>query len=309
MYIEEKGLHRYKNNPIIKPSDFPDAYATFNCGQVMYKGKTILLVAIQLKTEPVPRIHIAESTDGINFTIRKEPFITKSKHSDIASLDNWPIDPRVTYVPEDDMYYIIRPINSPWGCAAMIGCTKDFEKFEEMDIIALPHNRVPCLFGGKVNGQYVRLDRPYNMGDEGRIWISFSDDLIHWGKYRPLLEPFTLWNWTKIGPTPPVKTKDGWFSLIHGVTTSCSGSRYSIGALLLDLEDPRKIIGKTTSPILTPDAPYEYMGAVPNVVFPCGFIADEKADSLRLYYGAADTYIGLATGKLSEIIDMCKFNL
>lgn len=309
MYIREKGLYRYENNPIITPMDFPDAQATFNCGQTMYKGKTILLVAIQMQTDPVPRIHVAESTDGIHFDIRKEPFITKSKVPHIHDYDTWPIDPRVTYVPEDDMYYIMRPVNSPWGCAAVLGRTKDFEEYEELDFIALPHNRVPCLFGGKVNGQYVRLDRPYNGGQEGRIWISFSNDLIHWGEYRPLLEPFTLWNFEKIGPTPPVKTKDGWFSLIHGVTTSCTGSRYSVGGLLLDLDDPRKIIGKTISPILTPIMPYEYIGTVPNVVFPCGFIADEEDDTLRLYYGAADTYIGLATGKLSEIIDMCKKGL
>lgn len=305
-HIEEKYLYRNENNPIIKPADFPNAYATFNCGQTMYKGKTILLVAIMMKTEPTPHIHVAESTDGVNFTIRPEPFIKRSSHEVIGPMDTWPIDPRVSYVPEDDMYYIIRPINSPWGCAAVLGRTKDFETYEEMDIVALPHNRVPSLFCGKVNGQYVRLDRPYDGRDEGRIWISFSDDLIHWGEYRPLLEQYTLWNWVKIGPTPPVKTKEGWFSLIHGVTTSCTGSKYCIGAMLQDLDDPRKVIGRTTTPILFPNAPYEYMGTVPNVVFPCGFIANEEEDSLRLYYGAADTYIGLATGKLSEIIDLAK---
>ena len=79
-----------------------------------------------------------------------------------------------------------------------------------------------------------------------------------------------------------------------------------MGALLLDLDDPRKIIGRTNTPILTPDAPYEYMGTVPNVVFPCGFIADENKDELRVYYGAADTYVGLASGRLSRIIELCK---
>lgn len=76
--------------------------------------------------------------------------------------------------------------------------------------------------------------------------------------------------------------------------------------MLLDLEDPTKIIGKTMKPILTPDAPYEYMGTVPNVVFPCGFIADEEKDELKVYYGAADTYVGLASGRLSEVINLCK---
>lgn len=306
MYIEETILKRHSGNPVIKPKDLEGAYATFNCGQTMYKGKTILLVAVQMKTSPMPRIHVAESEDGINFTIRKKPFIEKSNVPFIKDLDTWPIDPRVTYIPEDDTYYIIRPINSTWGCAAVLGKTKDFETYEEIEIIALPHNRVPCLFPGKIGGKYARLDRPYDMGDTGDIWISYSEDLIHWGEYRPLLKPYTLWNWTKIGPTPPIKTKEGWLEIIHGVTTSCTGSRYSIGAVLLDLEDPRKIIGKAYSPILTPDAEYEYMGTVPNVVFPCGAIADEEKDELRIYYGAADTYIGLAKGSLKEVIDLCK---
>lgn len=307
MYYKGKYLFRHPENPIIAPRNVEDAYATFNCGQTMYKGKTILLVAVQKTTHPTPRVHVAESEDGVHFTIRKEPFITRSQDKVFGPLDEWPIDTRVTYVPEDDMYYIVRPMNSAWGTVGLLGRTKDFETYEEMDIIALPNNRVPCIFGGKVNGQYVRLDRPGAAGGQGgRIWISFSNDLIHWGEHRPLLSPFTLWNWTKIGPTPPVKTKDGWFSIIHGVTNSCSGARYSMGALLLDLEDPRKIIGRTTSPILTPDAPYEYMGTVPNVVFPCGFIADEEKDDIRVYYGAADTYVGLASGKLSEIIQLCK---
>lgn len=305
MYIKEEGLYRYKNNPIIKPEDVEGAYTTFNCGQTMYKGKTILLVAIQFKTHPMPEIHVAESDDGIHFNVRKEAFITKSTNPTISDLDTWPIDPRLTYIPEDDMYYIIRPINSEWGCAAVLGKTKDFEKYEEIGIVALPHNRVPSLFPGKVDGKYVRFDRPYDLHDDGKIWISYSPDLIHWGEYKPLLKPFTLWNWTKIGPTPPVKTKAGWLEVIHGVTTSCTGSRYSLGAVLLDLEDPSKIIGKANTPILTPCEPYEYMGTVPNVVFACGCIADEQKDELRVYYGAADTYIGLASGKLSEIIDMC----
>lgn len=308
MYYKEEYLFRHPENPIITPATVPGAHATFNCAQTMYNGKTILLVAIQPKTDSTPRIHVAESEDGVHFTVRKEPFIEKSKK--FGFIDTWCIDPRLTYIPEDDMYYITRPLDSPWGTACVLGRTKDFETYEEMDIIALPHNRVPCIFGGKVNGKYVRLDRPNpsnpSVDGGGRLWISFSNDLIHWGEHRPLLGPYTLWNWTKIGPTPPVKTKDGWFSIIHGVTQSCTGSRYSMGALLLDLDDPSKIIGRTMSPILTPDAPYEYMGTVPNVVFPCGFIADENKDELRVYYGAADTYVGLASGKLSEIIRLSK---
>ena len=133
----------------------------------------------------------------------------------------------------------------------------------------------------------------------------------YWGDYKPLLKGYTTsWNRDKVGPTPPIKTKDGWLEIIHGVMNDCSGARYSIGAILLDLEDPSKVIGKTMSPLLTPDEPYEYVGLVNQpTIFTCGAIADEEKDELRMYYGASDPCIGVATGKLSEIIRMCKENL
>lgn len=316
MLLKQYGLFRYEKNPIISPKDFEGAAAVFNCGQTMYKGKTILLVAVILRNHEIPRIHVAESEDGINFTIRKEPFITQSKKSHISHLDKWVIDPRVTYFAEEDVYYIIRPGNSEHGCVAFLGKTKDFETYEDIDVIALPHNRVPCLFPEKINGYYARLDRPYTLVDDphnhsqmGHIWISYSPDLIHWGRHRVVLQPWINWNSVKIGPTPPIKTKDGWLVIIHGVGQSCAGQRYSLGAMLLDLEDPSKLIGKANSYILAPDAEYEFMGRVPNVVFACGAIPDYEEDRLRVYYGGADTCICLATGKISEIVDMCKKGL
>lgn len=311
--VGETVLHRYEGNPVIKPTDIEGAYTTFNCAQTMYKGKYMLLVAVQKKTDKFPAIHLAESTDGVNFEISKEPFIAKSTHPIWGELDGWTIDPRITYVEEDDMYYILRPLSAAWGTATLLCRTKDFKSVEEIDIIALPHNRVPCLFPNKINGKYVRIDRPYSTpiapGSkfmEGNMWISYSEDLIHWGEHRPLMMPgHGAWCLNKLGPTPPIKTDKGWLEIIHGVTGNTVHTRYSLGAILLDLEDPTKIIGKTKSPILTPDAPYEYMGQTPNAVFACGAIADEEKDEIRVYYGAADTYVGLATGKLSELIDMC----
>jgi len=316
MLREEFGLKRYEGNPIISPKDFPGASAVFNCGQTMYKGKTILLLAVKLRHVATPMMHVAESEDGIHFTIRKEPFITRSTKEHITHLDCWPIDPRVTYFEEDDVYYIMRPGNSDAGCVAFLGKTKDWETYEDIEVISLPNNRVPCLFPEKINGEYVRLDRPYslindphNIPQSGYIWISYSKDLIYWGKHRLVLKPWTHWNWGKIGPTPPIKTKEGWLTIIHGVSNSCSGACYSLGAVLLDLNDPSKVIGKANGYILTPDMPYETNGIVPNVVFSCGAIADYEQDRLRVYYGAADTCIGLATGSISEIIDICKKGL
>lgn len=301
MNIEEKVFHRNINNPIISPKDIQGAFATFNCAQTMYNGKTILLLPVQEMGNQVPSIHLAESDDGINFKIHEEAFIKRSEN--FHDLDLWPIDPRLSYIPEDDMYYIMRPMNSSWGCITMLMRTKDFKNVEEMGIVSLPNNRVPCLFQGKINGRYARLDRPYGGAGStagGNIWISYSDDLIHWGDYRPFMKPYTNWAADKIGPTPPIKTKYGWLEIYHGV--KCL--RYSLGAVLLDLEDPTKIIGKMNSPILTPNEPYEYMGHTnAGTVFSCGAIVEEEKDEIRLYYGASDCAIGLATAKLSELIE------
>lgn len=314
--LENFSLIRHEQNPIITPEDIPGADAIYNCGQTMYNGKTILLVAVLLKNNPLPRIHVAESTDGIRFKIRPEPFIEKSKNESITSLDHWPIDPRVTYFPEEKTYYILRPGNSDSGCVAFLGKTMDFQAYEDIEVIALPHNRVPSLFPEKIKGAYARLDRPYslisdphNNNQYGHIWISFSPDLIHWGRHRLLLKPWIHWNSAKIGPTPPIKTKDGWLVIIHGVSASCSGQRYCLGAVLLELEDPTKIIGRANSYILSPVENYECNGRVPNVVFSCGAIADHDQDQLRVYYGGADTCIGLATGKISRLIEACKNGL
>ncbi|MEI6520614.1 MAG: glycoside hydrolase family 130 protein [bacterium] len=306
-------MKRYAGNPILTPQDFSGAEAVFNCGQVTYNGKTILLVAIIMGNDPMPRIHVAESDDGLRFRIRPEPFISSSKDPRLDGLDLWTIDPRVTYFPEEETYYIMRPGQCYSGVVALLGKTKDFQTYEDIEVISLPSNRVPCLFPRKINGQYVRLDRPYALTYDvepcnpmGHIWLSSSPDLIHWGRHRLVQRPWIHWNGFKIGPTPPIETPDGWLEIIHGVSGSGNARRYSIGAMLLDLDDPTKVIGCANSPIFIPDTTYECQGRVPNVVFPCGAIADIAEDNLRIYYGAADTCIGLATGKISEIINLCK---
>lgn len=182
----------------------------------------------------------------------------------------------------------------------------DFRSHEYVGVIGLPSNRGASLFPEKINGMYAKLDRPSADGESGNIWISYSPDLIHWGGYRPVLAAnYATWNYYKIGPTPPVKTEAGWLEIIHGVTGSCAGKRYLLGAVLLDLEDPSRIIGKTMSYLLAPLTWYEQNGRVQNIVFACGCIADHDQDRLRVYYGGADTCVCLATGSISEIIHAC----
>ena len=322
--MNEFILHRSECNPIIRPEDFPvSADSVMNCGQAMYKGKIVLLIAViyrGLLNGEKTGIHVGFSEDGIHFQINPEPLC---RHTDwcglVGNFDCWVIDPRLTQI--GDTYYIVRPGEGPNGPCALLEKTVDFKTVEFIDCIALPANRVPCLFPEKIGGYYVRLDRPFNQHEneepecvpdteklKAGIWVSYSPDLVFWGKHRPLIYPEAIPNYAnwKMGPTPPIKTKDGWLEIIHGVYKENGEFCYSIRAMLLDLENPQKIIGVTRDWILTPTEPYETNGRVDNVVFPCGAIADIETDTIRIYYGAADTCIGLATGKLSELIAACK---
>lgn len=304
-------LKRNPANPIISPMDFPygPADQVFNPGQCMFQGKTLLILSVKLRNERYARAHVATSDNGVDFDIWEEPLFQVDKDKQFGNLDTHPIDFRITQM--GDTYYIMRPGNSEWGCVAFLYKTKDFKTVEPVEIIALPHNRVPCLFPEKINGEYVRLDRPYSVGAPyeksfANIWVSRSPDLIHWGQHRPLLKRDAFpWSGLKVGPTPPIKTEKGWLEIVHGVQECFVSWRYSLGAILLDLENPEKIIGAMQSYILTPETEYEHHGVIPDVVFATGAIADLQTRRLRVYYGGADTCVCLAEGDLDAIIDGC----
>ncbi len=304
MRCREYVMHRHEGNPILGPEDFPGAESVFNPGQTMCNGKTILLVSIDCPPRGRPQTYVAESEDGIRFTIRDEPFITGWDVYPFDQVLPSPIDNRITKI--EDTYYIVTPGPGDFGDVAILGKTTDFRSYEPIEIIAAPSTRVPCLFPEKIDGFYVKLDRPtLDVGlGHSHIWLSRSPDLIHWGRFRKVFEG-RRWAFTKVGPTPPVRTSEGWLEIYHGVVESCNGLRYSVGAVLLDLDDPEKVIGMTRNPILQPGAPYEYMGRVPNVCFTTGCIVEEEKDLIRIYYGAADTYTCLATGSLSELLREC----
>lgn len=301
-------LTRHPDNPLIDPKDFEGFSAIFNPAPAVHDGETILLCsATSFRNVNDGHTRVARSRDGLRFELddaplfdltgREYPFDICCKH---------PIDPRLTKI--DDMWYLITPtacgdFDAP---CAILGRTKDFRDYELLDIIAPPRNRGASLFPEKIGGLYYKLDRPGGGdGVKGTIWLSSSPDLIHWGRYRPVIQPYNFWNRIKIGPTPPIKTDRGWLVIIHGVWKPCDGPHYYLGAMLLDLEEPTKVIGKTQSWLLAPERDYETRGRVDNVVFACGALADAEEDELRLYYGAADTRICLATGSLSEVVQAC----
>jgi len=296
-------VKRYEGNPIIKPEDIPDCDAVFNCGAVKFKGKYILLLSVIRKNSEILReIFVAESVDGINFKVSEEPFISPSKDGFFAKFEYDICDPRITFL--EGTYYITYPAHTPGiGVVGILGKTDDFKSFERIEIISLPDNRVPILFPEKINGEYIRLDRPFGVYS-GSLWISYSKDLIYWGKHKPLLFPDDrYWCNLKVGPAcPPIKTEKGWLLIYHAVSGGKIGPViYSLGAALLDLKNPAKIIGNTKGPILTPTEFCERVGRVPNTVFSCGAVLESNGE-LKIFYGAADTYICLGTVNINTLI-------
>ena len=247
-----KILTRHKENPLIHVKDYPGVAQIYNPAPVQFGDETILLVSVVEHAakigygRDVGQTRIARSKDGINFELGNKNFIDTQKEGMPWDLYHHFIDNRVTKI--DDWYYIITPVmvkdfDSPVG---MLGRTKDFKSYERIEIITQPKNRGASLFPEKINGKYYKLDRPGGGdGSNGDIWISASEDLVHWGEFKPVLKAgYRFWNVQKIGPTPPIKTNKGWLVIIHGVFTPAGGTYYYIGAMLLDLEEPWKVIGR-----------------------------------------------------------------
>ncbi|MCH2075068.1 MAG: glycoside hydrolase family 130 protein [Puniceicoccaceae bacterium] len=312
-----KIFKRHKGGPLLHVKDFPGKAQIYNPAPVQCGDETILLVSVVEHAatkgfgRDVGQTRVARSRDGINFELSEENFIDTQALGEPWHRYHHFIDNRVTKI--GDWYYIVTPVmvqgfDSPIG---MLGRTMDFKSYERIETITQPKNRGASLFPEKINGKYYKLDRPGGGdGGDGDIWISSSLDLVHWGEFKPVLAAgYRFWNVQKIGPTPPIKTEHGWLDIIHGVFTPAGGTYYYVGAILLDLDKPWKVIGKTNSYLMMPEEPWEQHGNCDNTIFPCGAIADYEKDQIRLYYGACDYAICLATGSLSETIEACQKGL
>ena len=157
----------------------------------------------------------------------------------------------------------------------------------------------------KIGGRYVRLDRPM-VGSMGNIWISYSEDLRYWGDSALVMTPRShFWDSWRIGASAtPFETERGWLEIYHGVKETSAGPIYRLGTVLLDRDEPSKVLGRSVIPILVPRELYERLGDVGNVVFTCGCVLEDDGE-VKVYYGAADTSICLATAPLKELLDAC----
>jgi len=295
-------LRRWEGNPIITLEDIPFRCNTvFNGSPVKVDDEYLILLRVEGQ-QGHSIFALARSKDGYHFTVDEKPVMMPVRTGPFSKYESKGIeDPRITLI--DGIYYIMFTAVSNWGPRIEIAKTKDFKKYERLALISEPGNKDGVLFPEKIKGKYARLDRPIGK-NIGSIWISYSEDLIHWGAHKVILTPrFGFWDSFRIGASaPPIKTEEGWLEIYHGIKMTNSGPIYRIGCALLDLTDPSKVIARCDEALLSPREYYERIGDVNNVIFACGAVV-EPSGEIKIYYGAADTCICVATAQLDELIE------
>lgn len=264
----------------------PDLVAT-DARIVQYKGLDYLTTLSHLR--------LLSSEDGIHFS---EPNDTASLLGS-GKLEQFGIeDARVSKL--GDYYYITYTAVSPSGVGVGLRITKDWKNFEFKGLIFPPHNKDCAIFEELINGRYYALHRPSSPQIGGNfIWLAESPDGLHWGNHKFLLGTRAgLWDSARVGAgAAPIKTDKGWLEIYHGANAQ---HQYCLGAFLMDLEDPSKVLARTIYPIMVPTESYELSGFFGYVVFTNGHVVD--GDTLTVYYGAADEFVCGAQFSISEIL-------
>jgi beta-1,4-mannooligosaccharide/beta-1,4-mannosyl-N-acetylglucosamine phosphorylase len=292
-----------------------DATSVFNPGAVKFGDRYLLMLRVQGRSRETFLV-MAESADGVRFSVRSEVVEFKGLEK-VGERIYHIYDARITRL--EGAFYIMFAMDMDSGCQLGLARTEDFKDFRFLGVTSTDDVRNGVLFPEKVNGAYLRLERPNRARLEGgpttgsAIWLAESDDLIHWKGRGPVLEGrFHYWDeYIGSGP-PPVKTRRGWLHVYHGVATHFgSANIYQAGVVLLDLHDPARVVGRCRGNILEPREPYELAGQVPNVVFPSGLVVEEfdrdgyalPSSPVKVYYGAADTAVGLAVTTIGELLE------
>ena len=316
---------RHPGNPVLSAKDVPfPATLVYNAGVCKFNDKYVMVFRNDVYPPDQQRagclteinLGLATSDDGIQWQVKEKPCF---KWVDEEVLRAY--DPRLTVI--DGRVYMCFALDTRHGLRGGIAVTDDFEEFEVLSLSA-PDNRNMALFPQDIHGMYVRLERPFPIYSRRRnqdrfdIWMSDSPDMIYWGNSRLVLgvEDVPFAN-DKIGPAaPPVLTDYGWLTLFHAVDRDDSRGkngweekwqkRYTAGIMLLDRDDPGKVIGISREPLLVPEAPYEISGGIRNhVIFPGGMILEDSGE-VKIYYGAADTVECLATADVGDLLRLCE---
>jgi len=301
-------LRRHAKNPILTGRDFPEGSGikrVFNSGVIKFRGRYVMACRVE-DAALRNRIWIAESDDGYRFVPRSAPAELPHANAEFAEYTaGMYYDPRITEL--DGVCYMMHAAHSSHGCRLSLLRTTDFTRFEWLGHVSAPDNRNGVLFPEKIGGLYARLERPNTGGSFGDMWVSYSPDLVFWGKARCVLRNTQVrWAWTKVGPgAVPIRTPEGWLTIFHGVRTQCAQHYvYQLGVCLLDLEDPSRVVGLCEEAILEPEEPYELVGQTPSVVFTSGAVVENDGE-VKVYYGGADTVQCVATSTVDALVRAC----
>ena len=246
----------------------------------------------------ISHLRVARSTDGAHFVVDQLAAVVPADSFEEYGCE----DPRATLI--DGLWNITYVSVGSVGITTSRLTTTDFRAYERHGLMFLPDHKDVVLFPGRVRGRYVALTRPMpsSFNRVLGIWIAFSDDLVNWGGHRPLALPrHGMWDGVRTGAgAVPFRVPEGWLELYHGVN---SDGHYAMGALLLDAEDPARVICRSLDPILVPTEDYERSGFYSNTVFSCGHVPlDDRGERIRMYYGAADCRMAAADFDVKGIV-------
>ncbi len=298
-------FRRHKLNPILTAADWPYSInSVFNPAATLLPDGTTLLLCRVEDRRGHSHFSVARSANGVDdWQIDPQP--TLQAEPDKYPEELWGIeDPRITFVPELNKYAIVYTAYSREGPGVALAFTEDFREFERCGVMMSPEDKDAALLPHRIGGNWALIHRPVS-GPRAHMWISYSPDLHHWGSHKLMMEARrgAWWDANKIGLSPPpIETPQGWLIIYHGVKHTAAGCIYRLGLALFDLHSPEQCLKRGSEWVFGPTEPYEQHGDVGNVVFPCGYTIAPDGDTLHMYYGAADTSIGLATASLNELL-------
>jgi len=297
---------RHPQNPLITRADLPyEANSVFNGGAALVDGVTLLLLRVEDR-RGISHLTVARSSDGVsNWQLDAAPTLMPDPESHPE--EAWGIeDPRITYIEEEGRWLIAYTAYSEYGPLVSLASTTDFRAFERHGPIMPPEDKDAALFPVRFDGRWALIHRPSAASSVigANMWLSFSPDLKHWGNHQILLRARrgAWWDANKIGLSPPpLHTERGWLIIYHGVKNTPAGAIYRLGLALLDLHNPGRVLQRSDEWLFAPTERYEREGDVADVVFPCGWVL--AGNEVRMYYGAADTCVALATAHLPDLLE------
>ena len=271
--------------------DKSDENYSFDDSRIISSGEQTYLTSIS-------HLRVAKSKNGYDFEIEDKPALFPQNEYEAFGIE----DPRITKI--DDDYYITFASSSYCGVVTELAKTKDFKHFERLGNIFAPDNKDVVIFPDKIGGMHYALHRPSTSAlGKPEMWIASSPDLVSWGGHKRIaaLRDGKFDDGRLGAGAVPIKTEEGWLEIYHGATKD---NCYCLGAMLLDLEEPWKVLKRSDEPLVEPSETYEKSGFFGNVVFSCGLI--QSGDFIKIYYGASDESIAVVDMKIDDILNNLK---